>query len=248
MEILGLLFLCVLSISEGMPPGPGPGPGPTPPVEQSPTTITEESTTQEVFTTSSSAPTTTGQYFPGSHSPPTLMDHQCFFGVMSNSTYSFGDSYTKTGTLYVDFSQPAACSGKIVGWELCYKAGGEASILDIMVLRYERERRGYLSTDTHSLVLNSNSTLCEYVEAGPDGLQVKQGDFLGFVSSGTVAVAIGNHMSESDGNLKYFDLQETVTSSIAMSGERGGFIEEINFESLSTNQSLLIFTILGKNN
>ncbi len=180
------------SIVELEAPPPLPGRHPTPPSTSSPQTTELESTQVQ----------NTGEL--------------CSFGSNSSDASSSYE-YTVKGSLYVDFENPATCSGSVKRWEICYIATGDDTI-DFGILQYNQTGRNYQIVGENILAISvsdtpeSGNVLCEYIEAeAGNAMHIEEGDYLGFVCRGSIQVALGNVSPGKTSSLRIHDFASTGT-------------------------------------
>ncbi len=131
-----------------------------------------------------------------------LGEGQCDVGAVNSSIFN-ASRYADAGRLYVDFGQPAQCSGEVIKWEFCYIAlmvqsgpGSQSSSSDQNMITAVVLRRDTTGTQGSYGIINvydididgARGSSEGYITAcirnsidSEDAMFMERGDLLGFI-------------------------------------------------------------------
>ena len=186
--LAALSCICSLQTARAPPSPPPPRPSPTSTTEGTPTAT--ENTLGDIF------------------EPLVVMEDQCSLGTnYSNYSNSLFDFSTEHNKLYVDFGEPAPCSGVITGWEACVTSPTVNGTLDFLVLENDPIRGHFEIKGIYKLTFQSpsprNGLDCKYVER-KERIEIVEGDFIGFQSR-SLQLALVELPDGSNSTLRVYD-------------------------------------------
>lgn len=242
-----LLFCITLSTAAStfIPPRPHPHSSPT-------TTSTDDLETTTLPPSGSEAGTTAASEF--DVEPQAVLEGQCSLGTIF-SPESSASSFSLPGKLYVNFEEQAPCSGAIIRWELCFTVDEEGTngTIYFIILRHDQVGEGYEIVSVYGLDFIKGletAVQCKYRDIEEGAINMREGDFLGFVSFDHIRVAlVPSPEGMNGGMLMSYD---TTTPQSRSSRSNGGTLEVGNFidqsEFISSNNQLipLIRVIIGQ--
>ena len=199
-----------------------------------------------------------------------LRERQCDVGtvVWSASTLR-ALRYADAGRLYVDFGQPAQCTGEMIRWELCYTViqstpGPSTSVvrdtITAVVLRRDAKFRTYRIINVYDINIDGadertterNSMACHFIDS-EDGVFIERGDFLGFVCGERVRILLTSLLQgqvSRDSKIRVFNTtpvqQDTAEIGSGSYLQGISFIQEDQFESIYGSMTPLLRVIISK--
>lgn len=138
-----------------------------------------------------------------------LGEGQCDVGIVNSSIFDASPQYTDAGRLYVDFGQPAQCSGEVIRWEFCYIAlavqsgpksstrNSDQNVITAVVLRRDTTRgtqESYRIINVYNINIDGARGSSEEYLTGCDSIgsedvmYIERGDLLGFICGETVRI------------------------------------------------------------
>ena len=124
-----------------------------------------------------------------------------------NSSIFDASQYADAGRLYVDFGQPAQCSGEVIRWEFCYIAlavqssprsstrNSDQNAITAVVLRRDTTQgtqESYRIINVYNINIDGSRgssdgylTACDSIDS-EDAMYMERGDLLGFICGETV--------------------------------------------------------------
>ena len=182
-----------------------------------------------------------------------LGEGQCDVGVVNSSIFD-ASQYADAGRLYVDFGQPAQCSGEVIRWEFCYIAlvvqsgpksstrNSDQNVITAVVLR--RDTTGTQGSYRIINVYNINIdgargssegylTACDSIDS-EDAMYMERGDLLGFICGETIrtifmsseSLVQSQPSSSSGGTIRVFNISSMQQDSSA--GNRASYLTGMN--------------------
>lgn len=199
---------------------------------------------------------------------------QCDIGTVNSSILadSSVSLYADAGRLYVDFRQPAPCSGDVVGWELCYivrpgpgPGPSTQNTITAAVLRRDQHTniQGYRIVEVYSINVIEGARgsskgltpVCGFI-ASEDAVSMERGDFLGFICGERVGIVFNTTLrgqsqsvSNSDHTLKALDISSMQRD--PPGGNRASYLLGLNiqddqFESINNSVTPFLRVIMSK--
>ena len=202
-----------------------------------------------------------------------LREGQCDVGAVNSSIFN-ASRYADAGRLYVDFGQPAQCSGEVIRWEFCYIAlmvqsdprsstNSDQNTISAVVLR--RDTTGTQESYRIINVYDINAdgargpsegylTACDSIDS-EDAMYMERGDLLGFICGERVRMIFTSSeslfqsqpSSSSGGTFRVFNI-----SSMQPGGDSASYltgmnpIQEDGFELINALVTPLLRVIMSK--
>ena len=205
-----------------------------------------------------------------------LEDGQCDIGAVNSSILSSSPLYADAGRLYVDFWQPAQCSGEVVRWEFCYisqmvrsgpgsRPNSDQNTITAVVLRRDTDAEpgSYRIINVYDINIDGAKgssegylTVSDYIDS-EDGVFMERGDLLGFVCDERFRIIFtssSSNESQPGGAIRVFNISSTQQDTSG--GNWASYLLNMNpiredqFESLKLNDSVtpLLRAIMSKQN
>ena len=183
-----------------------------------------------------------------------LGEGQCDVGIVNSSIFD-ASKYADAGRLYVDFGQPAQCSGEVTRWEFCYialavQAGPRSSTrssdqnaITAVMLRRETTQstqESYRIINVYNINIDGARgssegylTACDSIDS-EDAMYIERGDLLGFICGETVrtifmsseSLVQSQPSSSSGGTIRVFNISSMQQDSSA--GNRASYLTGMN--------------------
>ena len=200
-----------------------------------------------------------------------LGDRQCDVGTVNTSVFN-ASRYADAGRLYVDFRQPAQCSGEVIRWEFCYivlmvqsgpgsSTSSDQNTITAAILRRDTEVRGYRVINVYSINVDQKRgssegdlTSCDFIDS--EDVFMEHGDLLGFVCGERVRIIFtsslgqGQPSSNSGGTIRVFNI--SLMQRDTSGGNRASYllgmtpIQEDQFELINDSVIPLLRVIMSK--
>lgn len=152
---------------------------------------------------------------PAPYAPPRdtsfpLQGNQCDQGMRLTNVPSI--SYAEANLLYMDIVNPALCSGKVTGWELCFRGNGfESTSFNLLMLT--RDNSGYQVRMQHVVNIDppsigeeiTNTVSCVFNKA-KENVSISSGDYIGFVCNDDIQIGLTSISNEALGFLQVYNL------------------------------------------
>ena len=202
-----------------------------------------------------------------------LREGQCDVGAVNSSIFN-ASRYADAGRLYVDFGQPAQCSGEVIRWEFCYIAlmvqsgprsstNSDQNTISAVVLRRDTTgtQESYriinvydINTDGARGSSEGYLTACDSIDS-EDAMYMERGDLLGFICGERVRMIFTSSeslfqsqpSSSSGGTFRVFNI-----SSMQPGGDSASYligmnpIQEDGFELINALVTPLLRVIMSK--
>ena len=203
-----------------------------------------------------------------------LGDRQCDVGTVNTSVFN-ASRYADAGRLYVDFRQPAQCSGEVIRWEFCYivlmvqsgpgsSTSSDQNTITAAVLRRDTEVEGYHVINVYNINVDGInekrgssqgvSTSCYFIDS--EDVFMEHRDLLGFICGERVRIIFtsspgqGQPSSSSGDTTRVFNISSMQQD--ASGGNRASSllgmipIQEDQFESINDSVTPLLRVIMSK--
>ena len=197
---------------------------------------------------------------------------QCDLGTINLSVVSQSSAsrYADAGRLYVDFGQPAQCTGELIRWEFCFTVvqSGSGSVtssagqstITMAVLRREAQTLRIINVYDINIDLSAKGrsgpsegdhTVCNFIDS-EDAVFMEHGDVLGFVCGERVRIIFTDSsllqgQTGPGAMIGVFNISSMQRGTTRRNNLLGiGSIQEDQFELINESMTPLLRVIMSK--